>query len=233
MPRENNLTVWAEALEKSFNEVLTGVIGVLPNLIVAIVVVIFGWLLGLVLSKFIYQLVRSIKLDKALSSAGLNELLQKAGFELNSGKFLGELVKWFTIVVFLITAFDILKLREVTSFLREVVVSYIPEVIAAVLILLIAVVIAEALRKFVVASAKAADLQSANFLGSITKWAIWIFAVLAALFQLGIGAIFIQTLFTGVVVALSIAFGLSFGLGGRDAAASFLDKVRKEMSDKE
>ena len=142
-------------------------------------------------------------------------------------------MKWFTIVVFLITAFEILGLNQVNSFLTGVVVGYIPQVIAAVLILLLAVVIADALQKTVVASAKAADLTSANFLGSITKWSIWIFAVLAALVQLGIGAIFIQTLFTGVVVALSVAFGLAFGLGGRDAAAQAIEKMKKEITSHE
>lgn len=213
-------------------DVWVGVIGVLPAILIAIIVVILGWLIGLAVSKLVSQVIRSIKLDKLLSSAGLNDLLQKAGFELNSGKFLGELVKWFVIVVSLITAFDILGLTEVNRFMTTVVVGYIPQVIAAVLILLISVVIAEALRKLVISSAKAADLQSANFLGSITKWAIWIFAALAALFQLGIGAIFIQTLFTGVIVALALAFGLSFGLGGRDAAARFLEKVQNEISDR-
>jgi hypothetical protein len=96
--------------------------------------------------------------------------------------------------------------------------------------MLVAVVIADALRKTVIASAKAADIVSANFLGALTKWSIWIFAVLAALFQLGIGAMFIQTLFTGVVVAAALAFGLSFGLGGRDAAASYVEKIKKEIS---
>ncbi|HMP67679.1 MAG TPA: hypothetical protein PKA60_02945 [Candidatus Paceibacterota bacterium] len=229
----NSLEIWTNALQSSFEKVLDGVITVLPTLIFAILVVIIGWLIGLALSNAINQIVRSIKLDRVLNSAGLSGLLQKSGIELNSGRFLGELVKWFTIVVALITAFDILGLTEVNRFLTGVVVAYIPQVIAAVLILLIAVVIGEALRKFIIASAKAADLQSANFLGSITKWAIWIFAALAALFQLGIGAIFIQTLFTGVIVALALAFGLAFGLGGRDSAASFLDKVRREIAEKE
>ena len=61
---------------------------------------------------------------------------------------------------------------------------------------------------------------------------IWVFAVLAALNQLGVATAFVQTLFTGVVVAVSLALGLSFGLGGQDAAARYLDKVRGEISDK-
>lgn len=226
----NTFDTWATVLQNSFEQVFTGVLAVVPNIIIAIIIVLLGWIIGAALSKVVAQIIKSIKLDRALSSAGLDEVVEKGGFKLDSGKFLGELVKWFTLVVFLITAFDVLGLQQVNDFLSGVVIGYIPQVIAAVLILLIAVVIGEALRKTVVASSKAAGIESANFLGSITKWSIWVFAALAALFQLGIGAIFIQTLFTGVVVALALAFGISFGIGGKDAAASTVDKIKKEIS---
>jgi len=229
----NTFDTWATVLQNSFEQVFTGVLAVVPNLIIAVIIVLLGWIIGAALSKVVSQIIKSIKLDKALSSAGLDEVVEKGGFKLNSGKFLGELVKWFTIVVFLITAFDVLGLQQVNDFLQGVVLGYIPQVIGAVLILLIAVVIADALKKTVIASSKAAGLDSANFLGSVTKWSIWVFAGLAALFQLGIGAIFIQTLFTGVVVSLALAFGISFGIGGKDAAADAVDKIKREISQRD
>lgn len=228
-----NLNTWSEALISSFQNVLKGVMEFIPQLIIALVIFLFGWLIGAALSKVISQVIRSIKLDKMLESAGLNDLMKRIGVKLDSGKFLGELVKWFVIVVFLMAAFDILGLSQVNNFLQGVVIGYIPQVIAAVLILLVAVVIADVLQKTVIASARAARMSSASFLGSVTKWSIWVFAVLAALFQLGIGATFIQTFFTGVIVAISLAFGLSFGLGGKDAAARYIEKVRSEISETE
>ena len=229
----NTFDTWATVLQNSFEQVFTGVLAVVPNLIIAVIIILLGWIIGAALSKVVSQIIKSVKLDKALSSAGLDEVVEKGGFKLNSGKFLGELVKWFTIVVFLITAFDVLGLQQVNDFLQGVVLGYIPQVIGAVLILLIAVVIADALKKTVIASSKAAGLDSANFLGSVTKWSIWVFAGLAALFQLGIGAIFIQTLFTGVVVSLALAFGISFGIGGKDAAADAVDKIKREISQRD
>ncbi len=223
----NNLS---DVLTARFSDLSAEVLSVIPNLIVAIVLVILGWLVGAALSKVVSQIFKVIKLDKLLSAAGLSDLLDRASIRLDSGKFVGEIIKWFTVVVFMVSALEVLGLSQVNIFLQEVVISYIPNVLAAVLIMLVAVVIADALRKVVVASAKAADIVSANFLGSLTKWSIWIFATLAALFQLGIGAMFIQTLFTGIVVAAALAFGLSFGLGGRDAAATFIEKVKKEIS---
>lgn len=222
----------ADTLSESYNSVISGIVTYLPNIIIAVLIVIFGWLLGAVLSKFISEIIKGAKLDKALSAAGLRELLHKGGFDLNSGKFLGELVKWFTIVVFLVTALEVLDLNDITEYLSGVIGGYIPQVIGAVIMIFISILIADALGKVVYASAKSADLKYASFLSSITKWSIWIFAGLAALFQLRISPVFIQTFFTGVIAALSIGLGLAFGLGGRDAAARAIEKLGHDMSEK-
>ncbi len=217
----------------SLQSLWIGVIGFIPELIVAIIIFVIGWIIASLLARAVEQVIAAVKLDSALRGAGVEATLTRAGFTLNSGRFLGALVKWFIIVVFLVAALDVLHLDQVTMFLRQVVLGYLPQVIVAVLIMLVAVVIAEAMRKVVVGSAKAAGIRSAGFLGAVTKWAIWIFALLAALLQLGIAVTFLQTLFTGVVVALSLAFGLAFGLGGQSAASRYLDHLQAEMKDRD
>jgi len=123
-----------------------------------------------------------------------------------------------------------LGLTQVNIFLQEVVLGYLPQVIAAVLILLIAAVIADAMQKVVVGSAKAAEIKAANLLGAITRYSIWIFAILIALSQLGIAPQFMYTLFTGIVAMLALAGGLAFGLGGRDAASQYIEKVKHDIA---
>lgn len=220
------------ALSDAFSSLLIGVIAFLPKLIVAIVIIILGWLIGAALSKVISQIFKSLKVDSALEAAGAKKLVNKAGFGLNSGKFIGELVKYFVVVVVVLATLSILGLSEVTLFLQGVVLGYLPQVIVAVLILVIAIIVAEVVQKVVIASAKAAGVRKAGFLGAVTKWAIWAFALLAALFQLNIAATFIQTLFTGIVVAFSLALGLSFGLGAKDAAKDVIDGIRNEIKDR-
>jgi hypothetical protein len=219
-------------LVNSFRDLWYGVVNFLPRVIIAIIIFIVGWLIGAFVGKLVEQLFRSLKIDAALRKSGLEGVLNKGGILLNSGRFVGALVKWFIIIAFLVSAFDVLGLVQVTIFLEQIVLGYLPNVIVAVLILLVAALIAEAVQRIVSSSARAASIRSSNLLGSIAKWAIWIFAVLAALFQLGIAAAFIQTLFTGAIVALSLAFGLSFGLGGQDAASRYIEKLRTEITDK-
>jgi len=222
------LKTWSEVLAQSFQDLWSGVISFVPNLVVALIIFIAGWVVGSLLGRVVSQIIKSLKVDNALKSAGSEELLNKAGFRLDSGKFLGGLVKWFIIIVFLVASFDVLGLDKVNSFLQQVVLLYLPQVIVAVLILLVAALIADAMQSIVKGSAKAAEIKSANFLGNVTKWSIWVFAILMALYQLGVAAAFVQTLFTGFVVALALASGLAFGLGGKESAAKILKKLERE-----
>lgn len=226
------LETWTAVLTRSFQDLWLGVVDFIPSLVVAVVIFVIGWLVGAGLGRVVAQIIRSIKVDNALRSAGLEDVLSRAGFGLDSGSFLGGLVKWFVIIVFLVASLDVLGLNQVNTFLRDVVLGYLPQVIVAVLILLVAAVIAEVMQSIVVGAARAANVRSAHFAGSVTRWAIWIFAVLAALSQLNVATAFVQTLFTGVVVALSLAVGLSFGLGGQEAAARYLERIRHEISSK-
>jgi hypothetical protein len=89
--------------------------------------------------------------------------------------------------------------------------------------------IAEAVQKAIAGAGKAAGVKTANLLGSVAKWAIWIFALIAALFELGIAQEIVQTLFQGIIIALALGVGLSFGLGGQEAAARYIEKLRGEI----
>ncbi|MES2088052.1 MAG: hypothetical protein V4467_03610 [Patescibacteria group bacterium] len=223
---------WGMVLQGSFQDVWMGFAKFVPNLIVAIVIFLIGWFVANLLGKVVAQIIRSVKVDHALRTAQVDIFLKRAGFNLDSGAFIGGLVEWFIIVIFLVASFDVLGLSQVNMFLQQVVLVYLPQVIVASLIILVAAVIAEAMQKVVSGAASAGGIKSANFVGSIARWSIWIFGILTALFQLGVAAPFIQTLFTGIVVALAIALGLSFGLGGQEAASRFIEKVRQEISER-
>ena len=131
----------------------------------------------------------------------------------------------------IVGAFEILKLNQVTAFLRDI-LDYLPQVIVAVIILIAAGMVADVMKRVVQSSAMTAGVSSSGFLATVTKWVIWVFAILVALSQLGIASAFIQTIFTGLIVALSLGLGLAFGLGGQEAASKLIEKVGKEISDK-
>ncbi len=201
----------------------------IPKLIIAVIIFIIGWVIAVALGKLVAQIIRAFKVDKVLQSLSIEEPLAKAGFRLDSGAFLGGLIRWFFIIVFLMAAIEVIGLSQVNIFLKDVVLGYLPNVIVAALILIVAAFVANATQRIVVGSAKAAGVPSTKLLGGITKWAIWVFAILAALYQLGIAGVFAQTIFTGFVAMLAIAGGLAFGLGGKEAASRYVERLRKDM----
>jgi hypothetical protein len=220
-------------LNQAWWAVFYGFISFLPLFIIAILIVALGWLVGALLQKVVESLFVSIKMDALLRSAGLEDIVKRAGYNLKSGTFVGVIVKWFIIVVALITAFNVIGLTAVNDFLQNVVLYYIPQVLVAVIVLMVAAVLAEALSKVVVASARAAHVKAAHSLGNVTKWAIWIFAILTALIHLDIAPEIINDLVLGVVVALSLAVGLSFGLGSKEVAGRVVEKFWNQISQKE
>lgn len=223
---------WGVQLSSAFTGIGVQVLQFLPKLLLAIIIFIAGWVVGSVLSDVVSKIVKAIKIDSILESAGARGLLDKAGFNLNTGAFLGGLVKWFIIIVFLVTALDILKLEAVNAFLTNVVLGYIPQVIVATLILVVAAVLADLSQKVLSGGARALESKHAGMVGGVARWSIWIVAILAALNQLGIAGGMMQTLFTGLVAMLALAGGLAFGLGGKDAAANYIEKLRGDISNR-
>ena len=223
---------WGDVFTFSLQSVWAGVARFVPVLVIALIIFAIGWVLAALIEKLVESLFRALKVDTALKGAGMEEAVKRAGYNLNSGAFVGSLVKWFIIVVFLMASLSMLGLEQVNLFLAQI-VSYLPNVIVSVLILLVGAIIASTLQKFVVASALAAHSKSAELLGRVTKWSIWIFAILTALIQLGVAATLIQMILTAIFAGLALAIGLAFGLGGKEVAAMLIEKTATHILSKE
>jgi uncharacterized membrane protein len=213
---------------QSVQQVAGGVADLLPKMIAALLFIVLGWVFGAAVGRVVAQLVDAIKADEWLQKAGVDKFLERAGYKLNSAAFLGWLVKLFFIVIFLLAAFEILGLSQVNVFLTQV-LAYIPQVIVAAVIFFVASFASDLLGGMVSGATKAVGSRVANFLGSITRAAIWMFAIIIALSQLGIAPQYMYTLFAGFVAMLALAGGLAFGLGGKEAAGELIREIRTEI----
>jgi uncharacterized membrane protein len=201
----------------------------LPNIIIAIILVILGFLIGGLLGRALAHLVKAVKVDSFFEKIGVMETLKKVSHTWNSATIIGGVVKWFFIIVFFIAAVGQLGLTQVSYFLTGI-LAFIPAVIIAAIILIVGSIVAEWAFKLVRGGGRAADMHATNFAASVVKWAIWIFAIMMALSQIGIAAALINTIFIGFVAMLALAGGLAFGLGGRDHAGRLLDSISKMVS---
>lgn len=228
----NNIWLsWGEVFNSSLQSLWWGLIQFAPKFIIAIVFFIVGWVLGNLIAKALEQVFSSLKIDNLFKSIGADDFFRKAGMSLNTGYFIGQVVKWFVIVVFLLPSLNLVGLTDIASFLQYSVLGFLPRVIVAAFILIIATILAEALSKAVIASAKSMNLSSANMLGAVTKYIIWIFAFIIALGQLGVAEYYMSVLFTGFIAMLALGGALAFGLGGKEHASRLLSKIGGEMSE--
>ena len=220
---------WSQVFLLSLQGLWYGFIETFPRILLAIIIFIIGWIVATTLGKLVMMAIDALKLDRAFKNTGVDEALARAGWKLHIGAVLGWLVKWFLITVFLIASLNILHLDQVTVFLQQV-LAYIPQVIIAALVLVAGTVLADFVRKLISGSAAIANVRSAKMLGSIAYYAIWILALVTALDKLGIFGYFGQILFTGLVVMIALAFGLAFGLGGKEVAGRWITRLSDDMS---
>lgn len=226
----SNIQDWGVITIASLQNLWSAFIGFLPSLIGALIVLLIGWVIAIALGRLASQILRAFRIDQAVEKIGAKEGVRKAGYDFDISKLFGELVKWFLIIAAVMASAEILGLVQVTGFLTDVLL-YVPNIIIAAVILMVGIVIAGFLSKLIRGSVKVAGFASADFIAAVTRWAILIFAILAALDQLGVARSIISTLLTGLVAMLAIAGGLSFGLGGRDIANGILKKIQKEITE--
>lgn len=220
------------AVVNSLTSVWAQFMSFLPNLVAALVVFFVGWAIAVTIGHLVEKALAVLRVNQAFERVqGFKNALTRAGLKLDVAHFFGEIVKWFLMIVTLLAATDILGLQEVSAFLRAI-LFYIPNVVVAALILIIAVVLANFVYRTVAASISAAGFTSAGAIAAISKWAIIIFALFAALLQLQVAAALIQTLLTAFFAMLALAGGLAFGLGGKDLAAKWLKRAEDDLTGK-
>lgn len=215
---------WSEAFQSSLQSLWFSVVAILPKVILAVLLFIVGWLIASLVKQGLREIFRAVKLDKALASTGLDEMLDRAGFRLESGLFIGELVRWFIVILFLQLSLGIVGLGQVDSFLSSL-IAYIPNVVIAGIVIMAGSVVANLVGRLAEGSAKATNLSDSKTVGTVARYAIWIFVIFAVVTQLQVLNAVIQPLIYGIVAMMALAGGLAFGLGGRDAAARWIDKM--------
>jgi len=220
---------WGDVFNASLQNLWWGFVQFAPKLVVAIVFFVIGWVLGSLISKAIEQVFSSLKIDSLFRSLGTEGFFRRAGVNLNSGRFVGEVVKWFVVIVFLLPSLNLVGLTDVSAFLSNSVLGFLPQIIIAAFVLIIAAVVSEGLSKTVLATAKAMELKSAHMLATVAKYAVWVFAFIIALGKLGLGD-YMSILFSGIIAMLALGSAIAFGLGGKEAAGRFIDKLGEEVS---
>lgn len=225
-------TDWSFTVIQPF---LQQLVSFIANLLLAVVIFIIGYLISIGIGRLIAELLKSVKFNRLFEKEGWKRALQKANFDVNPAEFIGAIFKWVFVVVSLLLAVDILGLTAFAGFLTQV-LNYLPNVVVAVLVFVVAVIISDVVEKVVRATVERLKVGYGYIISSIVKWAIWVFTFFLILDQLLPTSMLIKTLYTsivyGIVGALALGLGLAIGLGGKDTAGKVISDMYRKLEDK-
>ena len=222
---------WENLIVEPVREMLTRIMAYLPVLLGALVILIVGWIVAKIIKSIVNGALKVIRFDTLADKAGISEILQKGKLKITARQVVSGLVYWLVIIMVLVMAVNALGLSNASDVLASL-FAYVPQVIAALLVLVVAMFLANFVSGIVQIAAGNAKLPKPDLLAGISRWAIMIFAVTIALAQLGIAALFVTTTFNIVLGGIVLALALAFGLGGKDAAARYLDELKQKRTEK-
>lgn len=216
------ITDWGAAVMTSLTAALTMFLAAIPRVLGFIVILIIGWLIAGVLAAAVAALLRAVRFNDLAQRSGLAGFVHSMGVRKDTAGVLADIVKWFVRLIVLVVAFDALGLPAVSAVLQQFLL-WIPNLVVAVVILVIAGLAANALGDLVRGSTAQAGFGNPDLLATITRVAVWGFGIVVAVNQIGVAQTLVNTLFMGLIGALALALGLAFGLGGRDTAREIVD----------
>jgi len=212
---------WGEATMTSLAGALALLLAAIPKILGFIIILVVGWFIAGLIARAVAGILRNINFNHFAQRAGVADFVDQMGVETDSAGVLAAIVKWFVRLLVLIVAFDALGLPAVSQVLNQLLL-WIPNLVVALVVLVIAGLAANALRNLVRGSTAKAGFTSPDFVANIAYIAVWAFGIVIAVNQIGIAATLVNTLFMGVIAALALALGLSFGLGARETAGEIV-----------
>ncbi len=216
------------AVTSSFTDISSRLAVFAPRLVLALIVLVVGWLIALIIGNILATVVQAMGFDSLSRRIGLVRLLDSAGIEKSVSSIIGQIATWVLIVVVFMAASEVLGIQSVQEFLNSI-LGYVPHVIGAVATLFIGLILANFLADSVRHAAQASGLQHTNALSAITRNSIVAFSVIAMLAELGIAQNVMFALLYGLIAMLTIAGGLAFGLGGQNSAKRALESLENEL----
>jgi len=202
------------------------------NLVLAIVVFVIGYLISIGIGTVVTEILKSLRFNSLFEKEGWSKALQRANIDVHPAEFIGAIFKWVFVIVSLLIAVDILRLQQFGQILSQV-LSYLPNVIVAALIFVVAVIISDIVEKIIRVSVERMRVGYGYVAASIVKWGIWIFTFFLILDQLLPQSDLVKTLYMaivwGTVGTLGLGIAIAIGLGGKDVAAEILMDMKRKI----
>lgn len=212
---------WSQAMMTSLAGAMAMFFAALPKILAFAVILIVGWFIASLIARGVASLLRAVKFNELAQRSGFAAFVRNIGVHTDAAGFLAYIAKWFIRLIVLVVAFDALGLPAVSDVLRQFLL-WLPNLAVALVVLVIGGLLANAAAGLVRGATASAGFRHPELIANVARAAVWVFAIIVAVNQIGIAEELINTLFMGAVALLVLALGLAFGLGGRDVAGELL-----------
>lgn len=217
------VTDWSGSLWHGLTAGLDRFANGVPTVLGALLILIIGWIIAGALAAVVTKLSRTAHVDTLADHAKVNDFLSRSGTRMKASDILGEVIKWVVRLVFIEMAAEQCGLTQVTTLVNGI-LAYIPKIVVSLLLLGVGAFLGNLLAGIVRGAASEAGMGNPSLLGKLASGAVMAFAIIAAVNELGVAPVVVNTLYIGLVAALSLALGLSFGLGGKETAAKLTEQ---------
>jgi hypothetical protein len=222
------IDTWGTEVRDVLQNTWDRIVDFAPNIIGAVVIVLIGAIVGMILGYIVTRILQAVKLQSLADQSRFADVLRRAKLSNDVAEISGSFVKWVVILAFLIPAAAVLQVEGARDFL-EGMLLYVPRVLGVAVFVIFGALIADVLAKMSRVAVDSMGLTLGLVIQALVRWSLYIFVALTAMFALGVAREFIVILFTGLIAALAIGFGLSFGLGAQTHMNDLVKKIRDEF----
>ncbi len=224
---KEQVRIFLESSQQFLNEVATA----LPKIIGALLILLIGWIIAKLLKKAIVKLLLLVRLNTLSEKVGIEKFLKQGGMKSSAVDLVGSLFYWIIMLTVILAVFNSLELTSAQDLFNSIIL-FIPNIIVALVILLFGLYAARFIANVLSSSLKNMNDKTAEVIEKVAYVAVLVFTVFLVLGQLKIAQDIITNAFILVFGAICLAFGLAFGLGGKESAAEVLKNIKTKKEAK-
>ncbi len=220
---KDQFNLFIESSQQFLNEIALA----LPKIIGAILILIIGWIIAKLLKRLLLKILKLVKFNFLTEKSGIDKFLHEGGLKVNATDIIGTLFYWFIMLIVIMATLNSLNLTVASTLFNQI-MMYIPNIIVAIVILIIGIYLARMVSQIIKTSLKSMQDKTSNLISQIAFIAIIILTIFVTIGQLNIAQEIVTSAFQLIFGAICLALALAFGLGGREKASEILNELLKK-----
>ena len=217
-----NLTLLQTSLmTENLQTFLNGIVSVLPRLIGGFLFIILGFIIARIIANLIKNLFKKLKIDRLGERLNDIEIIAKSSVDIKISQVISKIIYYFILLVFIVAATDIIGMPAISNLFNEI-LNWIPNLLVALVILVLGLLFSEIIRKAVLTACESLSIPSARLISLMAFYFLFINIIISALSQAKVDTSFISSNLSILIGAGAFAFAIGYGLASKDVIANFL-----------